>query len=87
MATIIIPKELEQRLAALADYKHLSLDSLTSEALKNYILEQEQYESEKEEDEARWQRYLRKGDSISRKNMSKKLQTLALQATEKSHNK
>ena len=85
MATIIIPKELEQRLAALADSKHLSLDSLTSEALKNYIQEQEQYESEKEEDEARWQRYLRTGDSISRKNMSKKLQTLALQATEKSH--
>lgn len=87
MASIIIPKELEQQLTALANSKHLSLDSLTREALKNYIQEQEQYESEKEEDEARWQRYLRTGDSISRKNMSKKLQSLAQKATEKSHNK
>jgi predicted transcriptional regulator len=87
MASIIIPKDLEQRLAALADSKHLSLDTLTSEALKTYIQEQELFESEKEEDEARWQRYLRTGDSISRKDMSKKLQSLAQKAIEKSHNK
>lgn len=81
MATVIIPKELEKRLAAIAHTRHIPLDSLTTEALKNYVEEQEHFQHEKAEDEARWQRYLRTGESISLEKMSKKLQILAQQAT------
>ena len=80
MATVIIPEELEQRLAAIADAKHIPLDSLTEEALKDYVEEQEQYDRDRTEDETRWQRYLTTDESISLEKMSKKLQTLAQQA-------
>ena len=83
MATLNIPEELERRLAAIAKSRHVSVESLTMETLKDYVQEQERYGREKDEDEARWQRYLRTGESISREDMSRKLQTLAKQATAK----
>jgi predicted transcriptional regulator len=83
MATVIIPEELKRRLAEIADIKHTSVESLTAETLKEYVEEQERYGREKTEDEARWQRYLRTGESISREDMSLKLQNLAKRASAK----
>jgi len=84
MATLIIPEELERRLSAIARNKRKSVDALTAETLKEFVDEQECNVREKIEDEARWQRFLRTGESISREDMSRKLQNLAKQAAAKS---
>lgn len=84
MATLIISEELERRLSAIARNKRKSVESLTAETLKEFVEEQECYTREKIEDETRWQRYLRTGESISREDMSRKLQNLAKQAAAKS---
>ena len=81
MATLIIPEELERRLAAIAESRHITVESLTTEMLSEFAKEQERYVQEMVEDETRWQRYLRTGKSISREDMSRKLQSLAKQAT------
>jgi predicted transcriptional regulator len=81
MATFNIPEELEHRLAAIARSRQVSVESLTMETLNDYVKEQERYEQEKDEDEARWQRYLRTGEAITREDMNRKLQNLAKQAT------
>lgn len=84
MATLIISEELERRLSAIARNKRKSVESLTAETLNEFVEEQECYTREKIEDETRWQRYLRTGESISREDMSRKLQNLAKQAAAKS---
>ena len=81
MATLIIPEELERRLAAIAESRNTSVESLTTEMLNEFAKEQEHHVQETVEDEARWQRYLRTGESISREDMSRKLQSLAKKAT------
>ena len=83
MSTVNIPEELQRRLAAIAEAKHISIDTLTAETLEEYAREQERHSHEKIEDEARWQRYLRTGESISREDMSRKLQSLAARAIAK----
>ena len=83
MATIIIPEDLQLRLAAIAEAKHISVESLTSETLIKFVENQERDDREKREDETRWQRYLRTGKSISAEEMSRKLQLLANRAIAK----
>jgi predicted transcriptional regulator len=83
MSTVNIPEELQRRLAAIAEAKHVSIDALTAETLEDYAREQERYSREKIEDETRWQRYLRTGESISREDMSRKLRLLANRAIAK----
>jgi predicted transcriptional regulator len=83
MATVIIPEELQRRLAAIAEAKHTSVESLASDTLRKYLDDEERENREKTEDEARWQRYLRTDESISREQMSRKLQALADEAIAK----
>ena len=85
MATVIIPEELEQRLSAIAEAKRISVESLATATLMEFVEEQERHRREKNEDETRWQRYLRTGESISRVDMSRKLQYLATQAVIKAN--
>ena len=85
MATVIIPEELEQRLSAIAEAKRISVESLTTATLMEIIEEQVRHRREKNEDETRWQRYFRTGESISRVDMSRKLQYLATQAVIKAN--
>ena len=47
MATIIIPEDLQLRLAAIAEAKHISVESLTSETLIKFVENQERDDREK----------------------------------------
>ena len=75
-----LDEETRERLQSLGKRRDRSSHWLMSEAIKRYLDVEERCESEKEEDEARWQRYVETGIAISHTEISDKLDAMVAQA-------
>lgn len=72
--------ETRNRLKALGKRKERSPHWLMLRAILEYLDREEAYESEKQEDFQRWQRYLDTGDAISHEKVKPRLNDLAARA-------
>lgn len=61
---INLDEKTSARLVALAALQNRSPDMLMRNAIEDYLAREEQNERDKQEDEARWQRYQQSGDSV-----------------------
>jgi predicted transcriptional regulator len=66
-----------QRLKALAEIKQRSPHWLMRQAINDYLQREEQFETEKAEDMARWDNYLITGEAIDNKTVKKWLKDLS----------
>lgn len=66
-----------QRLKTLAAQRNRSPHWLMKAAIEEYLAKEEQYEQEKAEDMARWERYIVTGKAIEQNPVEKWLQDLA----------
>lgn len=74
---IKLDENTQARLKALAEKRKRSPHWLMRMAIESYLEHEEQYEAEKAEDAARWERYLITGNAIDEDSMEKLLQDLA----------
>ena len=71
-----LDRETRDRLGRLGHAKDRSTHWMMKEAIGRYLNIEERYEREKREDEARWQRYVDTGHSISHTTVKKKIDEL-----------
>lgn len=77
--------ETRERLKRLSSAKDRSPHWLMKEAVRQYLDYQEEYQRERDEDQARWERYERTGAFIDHQTMTNWLDGLAGQAREKAN--
>lgn len=77
---IKLDRETHERLKYLAKAKDRSVHWLMKEAIGRYVTEEERYEREKAEDEARYQQYLDTGAHVSNEEMTEFFAQLREQA-------
>lgn len=80
---IKLDPETHERLKYLAKAKDRSVHWLMKEAIGRYVAEEERFEREKAEDEARYQHYLDTGTHFSNEEMMDFLSDLRSQARKK----
>ncbi|MCP5432251.1 MAG: hypothetical protein H6923_03165 [Alphaproteobacteria bacterium] len=78
-----IDTDLRDRLTRLASRTNSSVEDFAVEVLRAHADEMERAAAEEREDEARWQRYLATGKTVSYETVRRKLQGLAAQAGRK----
>ncbi len=59
-----LDQDLEQRLRSLAARRGASPQALLQEAAREYVEREEAFERERDEDEVRYQHYLRTGEAV-----------------------
>lgn len=74
---IKLDDETRQRLKALADKKKRSPHWLMRSAIEDYLQREEQYETEKAEDMARWENYVLTGKAIEHEGVEAWLEDLS----------
>ncbi len=74
---IKLDENTQARLKALAEKRKRSPHWIMRTAIEGYLEHEEQYETEKAEDAARWEHYLITGKAIDGDGMEKLLQDLA----------
>jgi len=77
---IKLDQETRERLKLLAEKKQRTTHWLMKEAIGRYLVEEEQFEREKAEDEARYQRYLDTGSHVSHEDLTNWLEDLSQRA-------
>ena len=82
-----IDRETRDRLKKLGETKQRSTHWLMKDAIARYLETEEQYEQEKAEDMARWQRYIDTGNAIPHEEVKARLNELAKQAAHKTQTK
>lgn len=80
---VAIDRELTQRLSAIAEREGSTLSELAESVLRQHAEEAERQAEEFAEDDLRWAKYLKTGESISLEDMRAKLKALADQASPK----
>ena len=80
--TLEIDPDLKERLTALAMRSGRSLAELTRRVLRDHVDAQENALAERAEDEARWQRYLKTGETVSLGEMRARLRANAVAAAQ-----
>lgn len=73
-----------ERLKNLAEAKDRSVHWLMKEAIGRYLVDEERFEREKAEDEARYQRFLDTGSHVTAKEMDVWLDNLAEESQRRS---
>jgi predicted transcriptional regulator len=77
---IRLEEETQRRLKWLAQRKDRSMNYLIKDAIGQFLDDEERYEQEREEDQARLQRFLDTGEHVTRTQMKRKLKTLLSKA-------
>ena len=77
---IKLDPEMHEKLKYLAAAKDRSVHWLMKEAIGRYVTEEERYEREKAEDEARYRHFLETGSHVSNADMTVFLEGLRTQA-------
>ena len=75
--------ETRERLKELGRVKQRSAHWLMKEAIARFLDTEEQYEREKAEDRARWERYVETGAAVSHEEATERLSVLAEEAARK----
>lgn len=77
---IRLEEETQRRLKWLAQRKDRSMNYLIKDAIGRFLADEERYEREREEDQARLQRFLDTGEHVTHAQMKRKLKTLLSKA-------
>ncbi|MDE0768462.1 MAG: hypothetical protein OSB19_08720 [Opitutaceae bacterium] len=77
---IRLEEETQRRLKWLAQRKDRSMNYLIKDAIGRFLDDEERYEQEREEDQARLQRFLDTGEHVTHTQMKRKLKTLLSKA-------
>ncbi len=77
---IRLDEEVQRRLKWLAGRKDRSMNYLIKDAINRFLDDEERYEREREEDQARLQHFLDTGDHVTHSQMKGKLRKLLRKA-------
>jgi predicted transcriptional regulator len=77
---IRLDEEVQRRLKWLAGRKDRSMNYLIKDAINRFLDDEERYEREREEDQARLQHFLDTGDNVTHSQMKGKLRKLLRKA-------